>query len=84
MEPRTVFFLASELGPTGAARQLGLLAAGLPRDCFRAAVGVLGPANTPGADALRAAGVPVHPLPLRHILDFSGMNKFQPEFLVRR
>ena len=77
MEPRTVFFLASELGPTGAARQLGLLAAGLPRDRFRAAVGVLGPANTPGADALRAAGVPVHPLPLRHILDFSGMRNLR-------
>lgn len=77
LEPRTVFFLASELGPTGAARQLGLLAAGLPADRFRAEVGVLGPADTPVADAIRAAGVPVHSLPLRHVLDFCGMRNLR-------
>lgn len=71
---RTVFLLASELGPTGAARQLGRLAAGLPRDRFRVDVGVLGPADTPVARDLRAAGVPVQALRVRNLLDVRGMR----------
>ena len=72
--PLPLFLLASDLGPTGAARQLSLLAAGLPRERFAATVGVLGPANTPAAAALRRANVAVHSLPIRTPLDIRGMR----------
>ncbi|MDB5305980.1 MAG: kanE 1 [Gemmataceae bacterium] len=73
----SVFFLASDLGPTGAARQLQLLAAGLPRDRFRIEVGVLGPADTPAAGSLRTAGITVRALPLRHLIDFRGLRELR-------
>ena len=69
-----LFLLASDLGPTGAARQFGLLAPALPRDRFRVEAGVLGPADTPAADDLRRAGVPVHPFRLRRGLDLRGLR----------
>ncbi len=69
-----MFFLASDLGPSGAARQIGLLATGLRNVRARAEVGVLGPANTPIADDLRRAGIRVHAVPLRSPIDFRGMR----------
>jgi glycosyltransferase involved in cell wall biosynthesis len=69
-----LFFLASDLGTTGAAEQLALLAGALPREHVSPTVGVLGPARGPAADALRAAGVPVVACPIRGVLDFSGMR----------
>jgi glycosyltransferase involved in cell wall biosynthesis len=69
-----IFFLASDLGPGGAARQLGLLAASLPLDRFEVEVGVLGRADTPAANALRAAGVPVRAVPVRNTFDVSALR----------
>jgi glycosyltransferase involved in cell wall biosynthesis len=69
---RTVFFLASDAGPSSA--QFGLLAAALPRDRFRAEVGVVDPAAGPLVEVLRRADTPVHSLPLRHLLDLRGMK----------
>ena len=65
------------LGPSGIARQVGLIAPALPRDRFRVEVGVLGPADTPHADDLRRSGVPVHPLPLRRGLDLRGLRQLR-------
>jgi glycosyltransferase involved in cell wall biosynthesis len=73
----TVLLLASDLGPSGAARQVGLLAPALPPGRFRVEVGVLGPADTPAADDLRRAGVPVRPLPLRRGLDLRGVRRLR-------
>jgi glycosyltransferase involved in cell wall biosynthesis len=76
---RKVLFVIPSLEYGGAARQLTLLAAGLPRDSLLARVCVLGAAG-PWADQLRGAGVdvtvlgwdrPVDPRPLlrlRHLL----------------
>jgi glycosyltransferase involved in cell wall biosynthesis len=72
-----LFFLASDLGTSDAAGQLALLATALPRDRFSVAVGVLGPASGVAADALRAAGIAVTALPIRHPLDFRGMRRLR-------
>jgi glycosyltransferase involved in cell wall biosynthesis len=72
---RTVFFLASDLGP--AAHRLGLLAAALPSDRFRAVVGVVGPPTGPTADGLRQAGIPVHPLPVKYLFDLRGIGNLR-------
>lgn len=72
-----LFFLASDLGTCDAAGQLALLAASLPRGRFAVAAGVLGPATGAAADALRAAGVPVTALPIRHPLDLRGMRRLR-------
>lgn len=72
-----LFFLASDLGDGDTASQLALLACGLPRDRFEVAVGVLGPAAGAAADALRAANIGTIELPLRHVLDFSGMRRLK-------
>lgn len=77
MAPVTLFFLASDLGPTGATRQLSLLAPALPRDRFRVEVGVFGPGTGPVAEALTRAGIPVHPIPLRHLFDVSGIRSLR-------
>lgn len=73
----SVLLLASDLGPTGAARQLALLATGLPRARFEVAVGVCGRADTPAADDLRRAGVAVVEIGIRHNLDVSGARKLR-------
>ncbi len=65
---RTVLFVIPGLEYSGAARQLMLLAAGLPRESFRVHVAVLGRA-TPWADSLRAAGVAVELLGWRRPFD---------------
>jgi len=74
LSPGTVFFLASDLGSRGSARQLALVAGGLPRDRFHAAVGVLGDGDTPIARQLRHLGIPVHAIPVRHALDVRGLR----------
>jgi glycosyltransferase involved in cell wall biosynthesis len=76
-ERLNLFLLTSDLGTSDAAEQLALLAANLPRERFALSAGVLGPANGPAADALRAAGVPVASLPIRGLLDFSGMRRLR-------
>jgi glycosyltransferase involved in cell wall biosynthesis len=58
---RSVLYVIPDLAPGGAARQLTLLAAGLPRDRFRAHVCVLGGEALWAAD-LRGAGVEVEAL----------------------
>jgi glycosyltransferase involved in cell wall biosynthesis len=68
-----LFLLAADLG----AGQLPLLACGLPRERFALTVGALGRADGPAAEALRAAGVAVVPLPIRGPLDFAGMRKLR-------
>jgi glycosyltransferase involved in cell wall biosynthesis len=69
--------IVSELGPSGAAKQLGLLAAALPRERYRVEVSVLGPASSPATEALRATGVPVHALPMRHFVDITGLRRLR-------
>src|SRR5438034_428931 len=73
----SIFLLASDLGPSGAARRLAILAANLPRDRFRVEVGVLGTVAGPVADAIREAGGPVRSLPVRHALDVGGIRKLR-------
>jgi glycosyltransferase involved in cell wall biosynthesis len=74
---QTILFVIPGLDYGGAARQLTLIAEGLPRARFRARVCVLG-RTAPWADELRAAGVEV---------DFLGWNRpFEPAplFALRR
>jgi len=65
MTSNSVLFLASDLGATGAAKQLALLAPRLAAEGVTPVVAVLGKADTPAADRLRAAGVSVHATPMR-------------------
>jgi glycosyltransferase involved in cell wall biosynthesis len=77
MQPRTVLLVIPRLEYSGAARQLMLLAGGLPRELFRVHVAVLGTA-TPWVDELRAAGVAVETLGWRRPFDV------WPFFALRR
>jgi glycosyltransferase involved in cell wall biosynthesis len=72
-----LFFLASDLGASDTAEQLALLATALPRDRFSLSVGVLGPTTGAAANILRAARITVASLPIRNILDFSGMRRLR-------
>ncbi len=72
-----LFFLTSDLGDGDAAGQFALLACALPRDRFAVTVGVLGAPTGTTADALRAAGVATTALPVRNVLDFSGMRRLR-------
>jgi glycosyltransferase involved in cell wall biosynthesis len=65
---RTVLFVIPSLRYGGAARQLTLLAAGLPSESFQVRVVVLG-TTTPWVDSLRAAGVTVEVLGWRRPFD---------------
>ncbi|HZV05692.1 MAG TPA: glycosyltransferase [Gemmataceae bacterium] len=65
---RTVLFVIPSLEYSGAARQLYLLAAGLPRESFRVCVAVLG-TETPWVESLRGEGVEVQVLGWRRPLD---------------
>jgi glycosyltransferase involved in cell wall biosynthesis len=67
-----VFFLVPEVAACGDAAPASVLALALARDGLPVAVGVLGPATGSEADELRAAGVVVHSVPIRHALDFNG------------
>jgi glycosyltransferase involved in cell wall biosynthesis len=68
MQPRTVLFVIASLEYSGAARQLSLLAANLPRESFRVCVAVLG-TETPWVASLRGAGVEVEVLGWRRPFD---------------
>lgn len=70
-----VFLLVPDLAPSQEATTARLLALRLPRDRFRATVGVLGAADGPIADELRAAGVQVAPVGIRHTLDLGGLRR---------
>lgn len=72
---KTVFYLASDLTPGSTARSLARIAAGLDRARFRVEVGAIQGADSPLADDLRAAGFPVHSLPIRNALDWGGHRK---------
>jgi len=68
MQPRTVLFVIANLEYSGAARQLSLLAANLPRESFRVRVAVLG-TETPWVASLRGQGVDVEVLGWRRPFD---------------
>ncbi len=68
MQPQTVLFVIANLEYCGAARQLSLLAANLPRESFRARVAVLG-TETPWVAALRGQGVDIEVLGWRRPFD---------------
>jgi glycosyltransferase involved in cell wall biosynthesis len=65
---RSVLFVIANLEYSGPARQLGVLATGLPRDSFHVRVAVLG-GETPWATSLRRAGVAVEVLGWRRPFD---------------
>lgn len=66
-----LFFLASDLGPSGASKMLALVVPALA-DRYRVAVGVLGKSNGPFDAALVEAGFPPVPLPVHGLLDVGG------------
>ena len=70
-----VLYVASDLGPTGPAKLVALLAPALPRPAFEAAVVDL---TGGGAAALlrplRDAGVPCYAAPIRHATDLRGLR----------
>lgn len=68
----SVFLLVPDLLPCGELAPVRLLASGLPRERFHVTLGILGPADVPAVEALRAAGVTVQLLPIRHFLDVTG------------
>jgi glycosyltransferase involved in cell wall biosynthesis len=74
---QTVFFLVSDLAPDGDSATARVLALGLPRDRFRVAVGVLGPATGLAVEELRAADVAIHSVPIRHLFDLDGVRRFR-------
>src|SRR5262249_10111930 len=65
---KRVLFVIPDLQYSGAATQLSLLAAGLPKDRFGLRVAALGP-DGPVADGLRAAGVAVEALAWNRWID---------------
>ena len=67
-----MFFLTADLRPSGLVRQLRLLTGELAKGPARPQVGVLGPADADTAAEFRAAGVAVHTLPVRHMIDVRG------------
>ncbi|HEY7327358.1 MAG TPA: glycosyltransferase [Gemmataceae bacterium] len=68
MQPRTVLFVITNLEYSGAARQLSLLAASLPRESFQVRVAVLG-IQAPWAELLRSERVEVEVLDWRRPFD---------------
>jgi glycosyltransferase involved in cell wall biosynthesis len=84
---KKVLFVSSSLDWSGSARQLALIAAGLPRDRWQARVGVLGP-PTLGGKALQATGVRVDVLGWRRSFDVTPflalrrlLHDFQPDVI---
>lgn len=77
MTDARVLLLASDLGATGAAKQLALLAPRLADEGITPAVAVLGKADTPAADRLRAANIGVHANPLRPPFDPTGWRQLR-------
>lgn len=77
MQPRTVLLVIASLEHSGAARQLSLLAANLPRDSFRVRVAVLG-TEASWAASLRSKGVEVEVLGWRRpfdVLPFAALRR---------
>jgi glycosyltransferase involved in cell wall biosynthesis len=68
-----LFFLASDLGPSGAAKTLALVVPALA-ERYRVAVGVVGRPGGPFDAALAEAGVPPVPLPVRGPFDIGGLR----------
>jgi glycosyltransferase involved in cell wall biosynthesis len=71
-----ILFVISDLSYGGAAKQLTLLAAGLPGEQFQRRVCVLGKAG-PWGVKLRAAGVIVDELDWRHALDLPAFSRLR-------
>ncbi|MHB1423006.1 MAG: glycosyltransferase [Gemmataceae bacterium] len=77
MPARTILFVIPSLEYSGSARQLGLLAAGLPRESFAVRVAVLG-TETPWVASLRGAGAEVEVLGWRRpfdVLPFAALRR---------
>jgi glycosyltransferase involved in cell wall biosynthesis len=77
MPSQSILFVVPNLEPSGAARQLSLLAAGLPRNSFRVRVAVLGLA-TPWVESLRGEGIEVEVLGWRRpfdVLPFAALRR---------
>lgn len=71
-----VLFVIPRLDPGGAAKQLGLLAAHLPRERFESRICVLGP-DTSWSERLRKAGVKVEALGWRRWFDLGALARLQ-------
>jgi glycosyltransferase involved in cell wall biosynthesis len=74
---RTILFVIPSLAYSGAARQLSLLAAGLPRESFRVRIAVLG-TEAPWVGSLRGEGVEVEVLGWRRpfdVLPFAALRR---------
>jgi len=75
---KSLFYLASDLSPgNSAARHLARIAMGLNRERFQVQVGALAGSDSPLADDLRAAAIPVHAVPIRNALDWSGQRRLR-------
>jgi glycosyltransferase involved in cell wall biosynthesis len=73
----SLFLLVADLAPCGEASAVRLLAPLLPADRFRVTLGVLGTAAGQPYDDLRAAGIPIHSLPIKNMLDFTGKRRLR-------
>jgi glycosyltransferase involved in cell wall biosynthesis len=71
-----VLLIISSLGPSGAAKQLALLAPGLSRQKFEAQIVVLGQYG-PFAGPLQEAGLPVHVLGWKRLFDLTGLLRLR-------
>ena len=70
-----VLYVASDLGPTGPAKLVALLAPALPRPAFEAAVvDLTGGGGVALLGPLRDAGVPCYAAPLRNVTDLRGLR----------
>ncbi|MCE9562524.1 MAG: glycosyltransferase family 4 protein [Planctomycetes bacterium] len=72
-----VFLLIPDLASGPEATTARLLALHSSRQRFSISIGVLGSANGPVADELRAADVPVYSVPIRHSLDLKGVRQLR-------
>jgi glycosyltransferase involved in cell wall biosynthesis len=73
----SLLLLVADLAACGDAAPVRLLARMLPRDRFRVTVGVLGTATAAQFDEVRAAGIAVHSLPIRHVFDLNGAHRLR-------
>jgi glycosyltransferase involved in cell wall biosynthesis len=84
---RKILFLIPSLNPSGAARQLALLAPRLPRDQFELLVCVLGTGGL-FAEPLRSAGIPIEALSWTRLIDLAPflrlrrlLRSFKPDVI---
>lgn len=71
---QSVFFLVPELNSCGEGATARVLAAALPADQFRVTVGLLGRAAEPEMEDLKAAGIAIIRVSIRHAMDFVGVR----------